>query len=243
MEGHRVTHTNERRDRSAESILNAPAYRIAEAAQYLGIPAATLRYWVAGARYRTKAGRRVARPLIRTPEPGILSFQNLVEAHVLDGLRREHEISLQALRRALDYVAKRLHSTHPLTDCDFETDGVDLFVDRYGALIDVSADGQMAMREVLRAHLRRVERDAAGLPVRLYPYTRKRLVDEPRVVVIDPRVQFGRPVLVGTGIPTEVIADRFKAGESLHDLAHDYGRTADEIQEAIRAEIQLRGAA
>ena len=238
-----MIHTNDKRGRSAESILQAAAYRIAEAAQYLGIPAATLRYWVAGARYRTKTGRRVARPLIRTPEPGILSFQNLVEAHVLDALRREHEISLQALRRALDYVAKRLHSAHPLTDCDFETDGIDLFVDRYGALIDVSADGQMAMREVLRAHLRRVDRDSAGLPVRLYPYTRKRKVDEPRVVVIDPRVQFGRPVLVGTGIPTEVIADRFKAGESLQDLAHDYGRTADEIQEAIRAEIQLRGAA
>jgi uncharacterized protein (DUF433 family) len=62
-------------------------------------------------------------------------------------------------------------------------------------------------------------------------------------VVIDPRVQFGRPVLVGTGIPTEVIADRFKAGEALDDLARDYGRTPDEIQEAIRAEFQLRGAA
>lgn len=235
--------SNDRRSRRATSVLEAPAYRIAEAAQYLAIPAATLRYWVSGARYRTKTGRRAARPLIATPEPGVLSFLNLIEAHVLDALRREHKVSLQAVRRALDYVAKRFPSTHPLADQSFETDGLELFVDRYGDLIEISADGQTAMREVLRAHLQRVERDENGSPVRLYPYTRKRAANEPRVVVIDPRVQFGRPVLVGTGIPTEVIADRFKAGESLEALARDYGRMTDEIEEAIRAEFQLPAAA
>ena len=55
-------------------------------------------------------------------------------------------------------------------------------------------------------------------------------------VVIDPYVSFGRPVLVGTGIPTAVIAARYKAGESVDDLADDYGRSREEIEEAIRCE-------
>lgn len=224
-------------------MLEAPAYRVPEAALYLGIPAATLRYWVKGARYRTRRGARTAAPLIRTPEPGVLSFLNLVEAHVLDGLRREHHISLQHVRRALDYVVDRFPARHPLAEQSFATDGVDLFVERYGSLVNISAGGQTALREVLRAHLKRIERDDSGYPIRLFPYTRRTTLDEPRAVAIDPRVQFGRPVLAGTGIPTEVIAERFKAGESLDDLARDYGRTADEIQEAVRAELCLHAAA
>lgn len=226
-----------------ESVLEAPAYRVAEAALYLGIPAATLRYWVKGARYRTRGGVRTAAPLIQTPEPGVLSFLNLVEAHVLDAIRRQHKLSLQGVRRALDYLEDRFPAKHPLAEESFATDGANLFVERYGELVNVSAGGQMALREVLDAHLRRIERDDAGLPVRLFPYIRRTALDEPRRIAIDPRVQFGRPVLAGTGIPTEVIAERFKAGESLDDLARDYGRTPDEIQEAVRAELCLHAAA
>jgi uncharacterized protein (DUF433 family) len=55
-------------------------------------------------------------------------------------------------------------------------------------------------------------------------------------VSIDPRVAFGRPVISGTRIPTSDVADRFNAGESPADLAFDYGRSQDEILEAIRCE-------
>lgn len=221
----------------------APAYRVPEAALYLGIPKATLRYWVGGARYRTQGGVRAAPALIRTPEPFVLSFLNLVEAHVLDAIRREHKISLQAVRYALGYVAKRFPSEHPLADQSFATDGADLFVEQYGSFVNASAGGQIALKDVLRAYLRRIERDDSGLPIRLYPFTRKTALEEPRRIAIDPRVQFGRPVIVGTGIPTEVIAERFKAGESIDDLARDYGRPLDDVQEAVRAELCLHTAA
>ena len=101
----------------------------------------------------------------------------------------------------------------------------------------------MAIQEVLQAHLHRIDRDFRGIPVRLYPFTRKRdLQEEPRTVVIDPHVSFGRPVLAGTGIPTAVIAERYKAGESMDDLAEDYGRRRLEIEEAIRCELSVEAA-
>ena len=59
----------------------------------------------------------------------------------------------------------------------------------------------------------------------------------PRLVVIDPRVAFGRPTLSGTGVTTLSIAERFDAGESIEALAVDYGRTRDEVEEAIRCEL------
>jgi uncharacterized protein (DUF433 family) len=175
----------------------------------------------------------------------LLSFVNLVEAHVLDvldALRREHEIPLQKVRKAILYLSQQLDSRHPLADQCFETDGVDLFIRQYGQLVNISRAGQLAMRKILEAYLRRVERDEAGVVARLYPFTRKRMLDDPKVIVIDPRISFGRPVLAGSGIPTAVVAERYKAGESVDELADDYGRKRLEIEEAIRCELDERAA-
>ena len=61
-------------------------------------------------------------------------------------------------------------------------------------------------------------------------------------MVIDPHVSFGRPVITGTGILTAVIAERYKAGEAIAELAEDYGRESLEIEEAIRCELTSRAA-
>ena len=221
-----------------------PAYSVSDAAHYLRIPRSTLRAWVAGQAYRANGRAGLFRPIVTLPDDrlGLLSFINLVEAHVLDALRMQHQISLQKVRRALQYLARELRTAHPLAEQRFETDGVNLFVRRYGQLVNISESGQLAMRRVLETYLRRVERDEAGLVARLYPFTRKRNPDEPRAVVIDPRIAFGRPVLVGTGIPTAVIAERYKAGDSVDDLAGDYGGGRLEIEEALRCELDVAAA-
>jgi uncharacterized protein (DUF433 family)/DNA-binding transcriptional ArsR family regulator len=170
---------------------------------------------------------------------------NLVEVHVLGALRRQHRLSLPKIRRSLRFLAKQYpDSRHPLAELDLSTDGFALFVEEVGKLVDASEEGQLAMRRLLEAHLKRVDKDIRGLPVRLYPFTRKpglrgdeSVSETPRSVVIDPEIAFGRPVLAGTGIPTEVIADRYRAGDSIHEIAEDYHRPPAEIEEAIRCEL------
>lgn len=80
------------------------------------------------------------------------------------------------------------------------------------------------------------------MPIKLYPFTREHKADEPKTIVIDPYISFGRPVLAGTGIATTIIAQRYKAGESIEELAEDYGRSRSEIEEAIRCELWLEAA-
>lgn len=221
-----------------------PAYSLTEAARYLRMPEATLRSWVVGRPYPTTAGQRFFRPVIQPPEDGrpVLSFVNMVEAHILDAIRRQENMTLRKVRTAVAFLERNYHSRHPLAEHQFETDGLDLFIQKAGLLINLSQAGQLAMRAVVAAYLRRVERDVKGLPIRLYPFTRKREAEEPRAVVIDPFVSFGRPVLAGTGIATAVLAERFKAGESVEELARDYGRTVLDIQEALRCELPLEAA-
>ena len=218
-----------------------PAYSIVEAAHYLYVSISTLRSWVVGRHYRTAAGSQFFTPVITLPEPKrpLLSFTNLVEAHVLAAIRRKHGVTLPNVRSAIDHLQEHYHIDHPLADARFKTDGISLFIEVLDQLINVSMQGQVTMREVMEAHLQRVEHDAQGLAAKLFPFTRigAALVSQPRTVVIDPRLAFGRPVLAGTGIPTAVLADRYKAGESMQELADDYECDRDMIEEAIRCEL------
>jgi uncharacterized protein (DUF433 family) len=227
-----------------KSLEKRPAYSIPEASRYLSIPPATLRSWVAGRKYPTGSGPKFFRPIIQLPDDARagLSFVNLVEAHMLDAIRRHHQVPLSKIREAIGYLRKHFASSHPLAEQRFQTDGIDLFVEKFGRLINVTQSGQIALRELLKAHLHRVEHDQTGAVVRLYPFTRKRELHEPKVVVIDPRISYGRPVLAGTGIPTAIVAERYKAGESIDELAEDYGRSRKEIEEAIRCELWLEAA-
>ena len=215
-----------------------PVYSAPEAAHYLRIPENTIRSWIHGRSYPTSRGSRRARPVVAPADPlRGLSFINLLELHVLGAIRRQHQVDMKHVRAALDFLQREFGTEHPLIDEAMETNGKHLFVRKYGALINASRHGQVAMETVLDAHLKRIERDERGLAVRLFPFTRKG-TDAPRMIAIDPLVAFGRPVIAGSRIPTSDVADRFKAGESPADLAYDYGRPQEQIEEAIRCELE-----
>jgi uncharacterized protein (DUF433 family) len=227
------------RSSNSRDARNRPTYGLSEAAHYLRVNRSTFRTWLSDSR-RTATGE--VRPksfVIRTPtgRAGDLSFINLVEAFVLSSIRYKHGVSLQKIRAALDYVERTLKISHPLASARFLTDGTDLFVEKYGELISASESGQTAMRAMLMSHLQRVEHDEAGMAVRLYPWTRTGNPDEPRTVVIDPQVAFGRPCVAGTGVPTALVAERYKAGESMDELAEDYGLSRSQVEEAVRCEL------
>ena len=220
-----------------------PTYPLSEAAHYLRMPQETLRSWVVGRWYPVAGQATRSRPLIHLDDSKklYLSFINLVEAHVLAAIRRHHGVKLPKVRIALDYVKRQFHIERPLIDQTFQTDGLDLFVERYGDLINASREGQQAMKQIISVYLKRIERDAKGLPIKLYLFTRDTESDaapktDPRVIVMNPSVSFGRPVIAGTGIPVSSIYERSRAGAAVADLAHDFSLGPRDIEEAIRCE-------
>ncbi len=218
---------------------DAPAYLLGEAAHYLRLPAATVRSWVVGRRYPAEDGFRFSKPLVEAAdaEGPLLSFRNLVELYVLSSVRRGHQVEHKAVRRAIDFLRKRFKCKHPLLDRQMLTDGKSLLVEHYGDLVNISEGGQLEMKELLGTYLQRIDRDPQGIPIRLFPFTRPAPAgDAPRMVSIDPTIRFGKPCIAGTRIPTSIIAERHEAGDSVALLAEDYGRSQEEIEEALRYE-------
>jgi uncharacterized protein (DUF433 family) len=221
-----------------------PAYTFSEAARYLRLPVATLRTWFLGYKSIGPNGAPKHAPgLIAPCSKSHLSFFNLVEAHVLAAIRRQHQVSPPKVRNALSYTRKQLGAPRPLLRENFETDGVDLFVRRLGELIQVSANGQSAMREVFEAHLLRIDRDAKGVPIKLYPFSSGNETSGDKSVVINPTISFGRPIVAGTNVAIEVIANRYAAGDSIDELAADFRLSRSVVETAVRVELLARQAA
>jgi len=227
------------RDWKNNKLLDAPAYSPADAARILSVNYTTLMYWIAG---RT-VGRRYHRGLIKPAGsiPPELSFLNLLECHVLKALTTRYKMRMQNVRHGLDTLKDKFNSEHPLLDRRFRTDGVDLFIQESAddELLNLSKGGQLALKEIMEVYLQRVVWNANGL-VKYYPFVYKERANEPKIISMTPMISFGQSVIDGTGISTAVIASRFAAREDPETLAVEYGRTKEEIWEAIRWEGQYR---
>lgn len=168
----------------------------------------------------------------------LLSFFNLAEAHVLSAIRKEQKLSLGKVRLAIEFLSKEFHSAHPLIAEQFFSNGVDLFVKallgtKERHVLNASRGGQFALKEMLDGYLERIARDPKGLPIKLYPLTAGGPSRQEKVIVMTPDVSSRQPVIDRRGIRAIVIWNRSQAGESVNELADDYGIKESEVKAAI----------
>jgi len=209
-------------------LYEVPNYSAVEAALYLRLPLNDVRRWV-------------SEGVVRSPSGGI-SFLNLLEIHILKGLRREFGLPLQRIQRARDEYNETEYSEHPFLDPRLETDGIHLFLHDGDEYLNLNRPRQRGFPQILSTYLRRIDRLANG-EFQFFPFIVGEDAQEPRTIQMSPNIAFGRPVLARTGIATEVIAGRFRARDSIADLSEEYGVPAAMVEDAVRWELPHLNAA
>jgi uncharacterized protein (DUF433 family) len=205
-----------------QNPVEVPLYTFADAARYARVP-----LWVVAVRFDRWHPKELFERLVHgdflphldAREPRI-SFRHFVEVFLRAGALQAGASLSQSnrdqptLRLVWNWFLKRGADNRPL---QLDQPQID-FVWKHLAL----RGARVEMRD--------------GVPVRLFPPTRDPEEASPRFVVMDPRVRFGRPVLAGRGVPTDMLFERFRAGDSPAELAADYDLTPEEVDEAIRYE-------
>lgn len=214
------------------NVLEMANYSPMEAVRYFHVPPSTLAYWT------QEPNQLVVLP---SQEPPLLSFKNLVELYVLEGLRKIHGVRTSRIRSAVNFLLEHEKSRHPLADYDIRTEGKNVVFYKKGRPLNASLWGQYEMEEIVGGYLRRIDRDPHGVALRLFPYTkREQLTNKeqpPRTVEINPAVCFGLPVLRDSRLTTGFLASRFRGGDSVSSIAQSYGRSVAEIEEAIEWDL------
>lgn len=155
-------------------------------------------------------------------------------------LRRVHKVPLKTVREAVAVASKRYRIARPLL-ASLQTAFGEVFLDDYGEFLHLRRSDRLVLEEFFRAHLDRVKVDEAGKPVQLYPFTEpfysmSRPPEESGRIVLDINVGFGMPTLTGVGVSTRIVSERVDAGESVEELAYDYGIQTDQVMAAVAFE-------
>jgi uncharacterized protein (DUF433 family) len=214
-----------------------PVFTLREAAGYLGLPSSTLHNWARPAH---------ADPIVTCFPPrgreATVPFIGFAEAYILSVFRRAG-VPLQRIRPAVTALSKEIGIAHALASERLYTDGAEVLYDyatehdeEHLSGLTVVRTGQREFAEVVKDYLKRVTygTDGWASQVRLPTY-------EHADVIVDPSRAFGMPLVVHGSARVEDLVDRFKAGDSLADIADDFGVPQPEVEDVVR--VATRAAA
>jgi uncharacterized protein (DUF433 family) len=167
-----------------------------------------------------------------------LSFADLIEVRVVRALRNA-SVSLQAIRFAIQFAQEKYQVVRPLVTLEFRTDGTEILakaLEHDGEYVSLSKKrpGQKVFAEIVNQSLRDLEYDDETA-ARWRPAKHK-------AVIIDPKRQFGQPVLDEYGLSTEQIFSEFKQFNDAAYLARIYEVPQHAVDSAIRFERSLEEA-
>jgi uncharacterized protein (DUF433 family) len=169
----------------------------------------------------------------------LLSYLQLVEVAFVATFR-SYGIKLETLRRAREYCVKTLNSEYPFAQLRFKTDGVHILhtLAEYdeeeraledSRLIMTDVAGQVVWGAAVSERINQFDYED-GLALRWHPRGRC------SIILIDPRIAFGAPIIGDTGVPTWVVKDRYQAGEDVDEIGEDFGVSRSQIEEALAFE-------
>ena len=163
-----------------------------------------------------------------------LNYLELVEVAFV-AFFRSLGFSMKKIRAARDYTAENFTAKYPLAEHRFKTEGMYILMEynrfdpdpRFEQIIVADRGGQLAWSDVLGDKFADFEYEYE-LALRWHP------VGLESLVVIDPRVSFGTPIV--HGLPTWVVKGRWKAGESMDEISEDFGIPKEAIRDALAFE-------
>lgn len=199
---------------SSKLPLDVGIYSYPDAARLLATTPRELRRWFVGRKEKVAVGdEHLSAPLWKTQlsaaEIDGIGFRDLLEARLVAAFRK-HGISLQAIRYAILEAKNLSLSDYPFTCREFLTDGRRIFAkvqERTGdeSLIDIVKHQHVFNKIIEPSLYEGIDFDQRGGALRWFPVPRSKLI------VIDPAIKFGQPVVAGSGVPISTLADAFKA--------------------------------
>ena len=214
-----------------------PLYSYADADRLANVSRGTSKRWLAGYAYVNASGDRVERPPI-TPgieDQGFVSFIDLIELVAIGGLK-EMGFTLNKIRRIVKDCQDQLGVPRPLTTLKFKTDGYDIFINQGDTLLGLGRKkGLRAWNEMLEPFLQELEY-AGAFVSRWWPMGK----DKP--IVVDPDYGYGFTVVANSGVRTEIILERFQAGDLKAQIAEDFNLELVEVERALQFELKTRAA-
>lgn len=221
-------------------VLEREMFTEAEAARLLRVPQRTLNYWLEGGERRG----RVYKPVIRVEPRGghaPVTWAEFVESGLLREYRQTHWVSMAELRAFIDQMRQEFGISYPLADRRPYVSGRELLAEAQDAAgLDAAlclvavVRGQYVLTPAADAFYQRVTWDG-DMAAAWRPHN-----DPESPVRMRPGLRAGRPAVAG--ISTEVLWEHEQAGETVSEIAEDFGLIEEDVRWGLAYETSARAA-
>jgi len=210
------------------------AYTLQEAALYGSLSSNKLSRWA--------WGMGVYPPVIEAQlrNEKLISFYDLVQAMAIDKARAY--VPLPKIRQAIEYAKKKYGVQLPLAYKHelwfFDNDLHIKFPNDTVVQVSGKQKGQTAIELIVEPYKKDLTFDTAGFVQSYMPFTKFG-----RDIVLDPKKQFGQPLVGDTGYRADVLDNAFVAEKSVDSVASIYGVDVRDVKVAVAYMDKIRNAA
>ena len=225
------------------NLINVGLYTFQEASRLVNTSPQELRRWLKGYTHKAPdSGKQMnITPLWETElaksEVEGISFHDLLEVRFVQAFRK-YGVSLQTIWVASEQAREMFNHPYPFTCKRFQTDGQTIFasaIEETGEeqLLDLIKK-QFAFSKIIEPSLYGgIEFGNDELASHWYPVTRS------KVIVLDPTIAFGKPIVTHESIRTSTLYDAFNAEKNKQYVAKLYEVSVNAVEAAIRFEERL----
>lgn len=218
-------------------VLTREVYSLTRAGELLHVAPTTLEWWLEG---KITPAHKYA-PVLRSTPTGskMVTWGEFVEAGYLREYRRTHNVPLSHLRTFIERLRQKTGVPYPLAHYrPYVGEGRKLIIELQEEAqlppefwMFAPVGGQVVLLPNTESFLSKVEfsKDGEQWAVRLHPDGKK------SPVVFDPDYSYGEPTV--QGIRTDVLAELVEAGETLGDVAEEYGLKLKVLKAALSYEF------
>ncbi|MDL2354641.1 MAG: DUF433 domain-containing protein [Pseudomonadota bacterium] len=211
-------------------------YTLKEAHRLTGAKPREVSRWLFGYQFKDGASDPLWRTQLADVEAGqkFIGFRDLLELRIVKAFI-EHKVSLRVIRAAIDSAKDIFSTEYPFTANRFLTDGKSIFYEALHSHGEVELT-DLVKRQVVFEHIIRpelyagIEFTASGQAKRWFPLKRS------NVIVLDPEIAFGKPILAEYGIRTDTLAASFAVEQDKKLVASLFDIPLAALNTALRYE-------
>ena len=206
-------------------------FTISDLSEILRIPKSRARYW-----FNTYVREELPaitnyRYNFNSDQGLYVNFKSLLQLYVFEELKKEG-FQKKSILNAYSTLSQTLNTKYPFATNKILIAGKSILLELDNDhIIDANSTKQFNLVKVLTPYLRKIQFDTSGNAIRFYPLGKR------NSIVVDPKVQFGTPVISGTRIDIRTIFDSYQAGDSKDLISKIYDLTVDQINDAIEFSI------
>ena len=216
-------------------------YTIPDVSRITGLPKYSIHRWLKGYGYKYKGEHQYSEKLW-SPELDLiddvveLSFKDLMELKYVQKFKKLG-MNMRLIRYAKEYALEKYNTSYPFCTRRFVTDGTGFFEEipneNKKKLMMNILNRQTEYNDIISFFAQQLEFEDDQL-TKWWPMSKE------RQVIIDPKRNFGHPIVVKEGILTDILSRAYYAnGESYKVVSDWYEASEESVRDAVEYERQL----